>query len=222
MFTGLIETTGKVLAVTPPADSAGPTRITIAAGPLAARLRTGDSIAVSGVCLTALELTDGQFSADLARETVERTTLSHLKAGAVVNLELPTPAGSPLGGHVVQGHVDGVATLISLAALDPAYPENSDWRLRLKLPAALSRYVVPQGSITVEGISLTVADVTGDTVSIAIIPHTYKATALHTLPPGAPINIEVDVLGKYAEAQKAASGAPAWTVTEAYLLANGY
>ncbi len=222
MFTGLIETTGSVLTVTPPATATGPTRITIAAGPLAARLRTGDSIAVSGVCLTALDLQDGQFSADLARETVERTTLSHLRPGAIVNLELPTPAGSPLGGHVVQGHVDGVATLLALEALDPAHPETTDWRLRLQLPATLTRYVVPQGSITIEGISLTVADLTACVVSIAIIPHTYKATALHTLLPGSLINIEVDVLGKYAEARKSAANTAAWTVTEAYLLSNGY
>jgi riboflavin synthase len=222
MFTGLIETTGTVLAVTPPADAAGPTRITISAPTLASRLRLGDSVAVSGVCLTALDLTSTEFSADLARETVERTTLSRLAPGGAVNLELPTPAGSPLGGHVVQGHVDGVGSLLALEALDPAHPETSDWRLRLRLPEALQRYVVPQGSITVEGISLTVADVTGDVVSIAIIPHTYKATALHTLAPGAELNLEVDVLSKYAEAQSAARARSAWTVTEEYLLANGY
>jgi riboflavin synthase len=222
MFTGLIETTGTVVAVTPPKDAAGPTRIRIVAGELANRLRTGDSIAVSGVCLTALEICDGGFSADLARETVERTTLAALAAGRTVNLELPTPAGSPLGGHVVQGHVDGVGTLLALDALDAAHSETSDWRLRLRLPEALRRYVVAQGSITVEGISLTVADVSGDVVEIAIIPHTYAATALHTLAAGSAINLEVDVLGKYAEAQKKASNASGWTLTEAYLLANGY
>jgi riboflavin synthase len=222
MFTGLIETTGTVLAVTPPIDSAGPTRITIAAPLLAQRLRMGDSIAVSGVCLTALEITANEFSADLARETVERTTLSRLTPGGRVNLELPTPAGSPLGGHVVQGHVDGVGTLLSLEALDPAHPETSDWRLRLRLPLALRRYVVAQGSITVEGISLTVADLREDVVSIAIIPHTYKATALYALAPGAELNIEVDVLSKYAEARSVAEAKPDWTVTEEYLLVNGY
>ncbi len=220
MFTGLIETTGTVLAVRASADAAGPTRITVAARELAGRLRTGDSVAVSGVCLTALDIGAGEFSADLARETVERTTLSHLGAGTTVNLELPTPAGSPLGGHVVQGHVDGVGTLLALEPLDAAHPETSDWRLRLRLPAGLAKYVVPQGSITVEGISLTVADLSGDVVSIAIIPHTYKATALHTLAAGAGVNLEVDVLGKYAEAQAAQKSG--WTVTEEYLLANGY
>ncbi|ADW68062.1 riboflavin synthase [Granulicella tundricola] len=220
MFTGLIETTGTIENVTH--STSGPVRITVACPTLAARLETGDSIAVNGVCLTALDLSETHFSADLALETVERTTLSRLQPGTTVNLELPTPAGSPLGGHVVQGHVDGVATLLSLDPIDPTNEETSDWRLRLLLPATLARYVVPQGSITVEGISLTVADFTDDVVSIAIIPHTYKATALHTLAPSDPINIEVDVLGKYAEAQKENRPQPGWTVTEEYLLANGY
>jgi riboflavin synthase len=123
---------------------------------------------------------------------------------------------------VVQGHVDGVGTLLSLEALDPAHPETSDWRLRLRLPLALRRYVVAQGSITVEGISLTVADLREDVVSIAIIPHTYKATALYALAPGAELNIEVDVLSKYAEARSVAEAKPDWTVTEEYLLVNGY
>ncbi len=121
---------------------------------------------------------------------------------------------------MVQGHVDGVGTLLALEALDAAHPDTSDWRLRLRLPAGLAKYVVPQGSITVEGISLTVADLTGDVVSIAIIPHTYKSTALHTLTVGAGVNLEVDVLGKYAEAQAAQKAG--WTVSEEYLLANGY
>ena len=222
MFTGLIESTGNVIAVIPPADLSGPTRLTISAPTIAPKLRLGDSIAVSGVCLTALDLTATEFSADLARETVERTTLSRLTAGSSVNLELPTPAGSPLGGHVVQGHVDAVGHLLSLEALDPAHPDTSDWRLRLRLPAALKRYVVPQGSITVEGISLTVADLAEDIVSIAIIPHTYRATSLHTLAPGAELNLEVDVLSKYAEAQSVARARSAWELTEEYLLANGY
>ena len=227
MFTGLIAGTGTVVEITPPLTGTGSTRITVASSDLAPKLRTGDSVAVSGVCLTALNLTATHFSADLAQETVERTTLVHLQPGTVVNLELPTPAGSPLGGHVVQGHVDGVGTILSL---DPIHGTNddptTDWRLRLTVPPQLGRYIVPQGSITIEGISLTVADLTGDTVSIAIIPHTYAATALHTLRAGAKINIEVDVLAKYAERQsqsKAAQSTPAdWMLTEAYLLANGY
>jgi riboflavin synthase len=214
MFTGLIEATGMILAVTP---TAGATRITIAAPTLAPRLHTGDSIAVSGVCLTALDIAQGEFSADLAAETIARTTLTHLVPGSTVNLELPTPAGSPLGGHVVQGHVDGTATLVSLIPITPDAP-TTDWRLTLQLPPHLTQYVVPQGSITVEGISLTVASIVGHEVQIAIIPHTYLATSLHTCAPGTPLNIEVDVLSKYAERAK-----PTHTeLTEAYLLANGF
>jgi riboflavin synthase len=220
MFTGLIESTGTILALT---ESAGATRITVAAPTLTARLKTGDSIAVSGVCLTALHIEPNafppRFSADLAAETIARTTLAHLREGSVVNLELPTPAGSPLGGHVVQGHVDGTATLISLEAITPNAPET-DWRLRLTIPKNLTRYVVPQGSITVEGISLTVAAIHGQDVEIAIIPHTCAATSLHTLAPGSPLNIEVDVLGKYAERQMQTP--TKHMLTEQYLLANGY
>jgi riboflavin synthase len=212
MFTGLIQATGTVLSVT---TTAGATRITIATPDLAPRLAQGDSIAVSGVCLTALAITDSHFSADLAAETIARTTLSHLAPGRTVNLELPTPAGSPLGGHVVQGHIDGTATLVALDPITPDAP-TTDWRLTLQLPPELIRYVVPQGSITVEGISLTVAAIRGHEVQIAIIPHTYLATSLRTYPPGSPLNIEVDVLSKYAERAKPAP------LTEAYLLANGY
>jgi riboflavin synthase len=220
MFTGLIETTGTVLALT---HTAGATRITIAAPALAARLNTGDSIAVSGVCLTALDIEPNafppRFSADLAAETIARTTLAHLREGSIVNLELPTPAGSPLGGHVVQGHVDGTGTLVGLDAINPGTTET-DWRLRLTIPENLTRYVVPQGSITVEGISLTVAALRGQDVEIAIIPHTYAATSLNTLAPGSPLNIEVDVLGKYAERKM--QTASKFALTEQYLLANGY
>jgi riboflavin synthase len=221
MFTGLIETTGTVLCVTP---EAGVTRITIGApASLVSRLSTGDSVAVSGVCLTALDIEPNafppRFSADLAAETIARTTLSRLKSETVVNLELPTPAGSPLGGHVVQGHVDGTATLIALEAITPD-TETTDYRLRLAVPDALMRYVVEKGSITVEGISLTVAAVHGDRIEIAIIPHTYAATSLRTLSPGDEINIEVDVLGKYAERQ--GESPKDFALTEEYLIANGY
>ena len=217
MFTGLIEATGTILAVTP---TAGATRITIAAPTLTSRLNTGDSIAVSGVCLTALCIEPNafppRFSADLAAETIARTTLSYLQPGSTVNLELPTPAGSPLGGHVVQGHVDGTATLL---ALDPLNPQASttDWRLRLAIPNELTRYVVEKGSITIEGISLTVASIASNQVEVAIIPHTYAATSLHTLTPGALLNIEVDILSKYAQRQQ-----DKFVLTEQYLIANGY
>ncbi len=229
MFTGLVETTGTVLSVTP---NEGSTRITVAAtSSLVRRLRLGDSVAVSGVCLTAVDLqADGlnpdqppNFSADLAQETLARTTLGHLAPNFTVNLELPTPAGSPLGGHVVQGHVDGTATLVGVTALDPSHPDTTDWRLRLELPESLIRYVVPQGSITIEGISLTVASMAGRTVEIAIIPHTWASTSLRTLPPGSSLNIEVDVLSKYAKQQRETDKrSEAKWLTAAYLIANGY
>jgi riboflavin synthase len=217
MFTGLIETTGTILAITP---TAGATRITVAAPTLASRLRSGDSISVSGVCLTALAIEPRafppRFSADLAAETVARTTLSHLQPNSVVNLELPTPAGSPLGGHVVQGHVDGTGTLLALDPIHPGSPAT-DWRLRIAIPETLLAYVVEKGSITIEGISLTVAALQGNEVEVAIIPHTYAATSLHTLAVGAPLNIEVDVLAKYAGRRQ-----KHFTLTGEYLLANGY
>jgi riboflavin synthase len=219
MFTGLIEATGTILSITP---TAGATRITLAAPTLTSRLNTGDSIAVSGVCLTALCIEPNafppRFSADLAAETIARTTLSHLQPGAMVNLELPTPAGSPLGGHVVQGHVDGTATLLALDPINPeAPPTSTDWRLRLAIPNELTRYVVEKGSITIEGISLTVAAIVSNQVEVAIIPHTYAATSLHTLTSGAPLNIEVDILSKYAQRQQ-----DKFSLTEQYLIANGY
>lgn len=221
MFTGLIETTGTVLGVTP---EAGITRITIGApASLVSRLLTGDSVAVSGVCLTALDIEPNafppRFSAELAAETISRTTLSRLKPDTVVNLELPTPAGSPLGGHVVQGHVDSTATLVSLEPVTPD-SENTDYRLRFTIPESLTRYVVEKGSITVEGISLTVAAVRGNEIEIAVIPHTYAATNLRTLSPGDALNIEVDVLGKYAERWSEKPGQ--FVLTEQYLIANGY
>jgi riboflavin synthase len=221
MFTGLIETTGTVLCITP---QAGITRITISApNAFVRRLSTGDSVAVSGVCLTALDIEPHafppRFSADLAAETIARTTLSRLRPDTTVNLELPTPAGSPLGGHVVQGHVDSTATLVALDAITPD-TETTDYRLRLTIPDSLTRYVVEKGSITIEGISLTVAAIHGNQVEIAILPHTYAATSLRTLALGDPLNIEVDVLGKYAEAR--AEKPAAFTLTEQYLLANGY
>ena len=223
MFTGLIETTGTLLAVTP---TAGAMRITIAAPcPLLTRLNTGDSISVSGVCLTALNIEPNafppRFSADLAAETIARTTLSLLHPESIVNLELPTPAGSPLGGHVVQGHVDGTGTLLALEPITPESPTATDWLLRLTIPDALTRYVVEKGSITIEGISLTVASIIGNEVTVAIIPHTYASTSLHSLPPGSSLNIEADVLSKYAERQNSSTGIK-FTLTEEYLIANGY
>ena len=223
MFTGLIETTGTVLSVE---QREGSRRIAIAAPTgEGIALRTGDSIAVSGVCLTALDIEPNRFHADLAAETVARTSLSLLAAGTTVNLELPTPAGAPLGGHVVQGHVDGTGTLLSLDPVDAhAEPEIADWWLRVAVPENISRYMVEKGSIAIEGISLTIArwepgTPEGDVVSVAIIPHTYARTNLHRLMVGQPVNIEADVLIKFLEQQ---SAGPRFELTLGYLIANGY
>jgi len=215
MFTGIIEQTGEVRSFQ---QRAGAARLVVGAPGIAERLHKGDSVAVSGVCLTALEMGQDWFAADLAAETLARTTLGRLAAGSVVNLELPTPAGAPLGGHVVQGHVDGVGTLVALDPVTAA--EDSDWVLRIRVPGPLMRYVVEKGSVAVEGISLTVAAVEADEIRIAILPHTYKATNLHTLKAGMEVNLEADVLSKYAESRARSQGRDWLTVN--YLLANGY
>jgi riboflavin synthase len=207
MFTGLIQETGKIVSLRRLAARTGGaalTRITVSADAIPSTLKKGDSVAVSGVCLTAVDMQGDRFSADLAAETLQRTSLGGLQPGSLVNLELPARAQDRLGGHMVQGHVDGVGKLISLRKVG----QGEDRRLVLEIPEELGRYVVPQGSITVEGISLTVANIEGNRVEIAIIPHTYQATNLHALQPGHSMNIEVDVLAKYAEkmTQKKSTG----------------
>jgi riboflavin synthase len=213
MFTGLIQQTGTIASIN---SSGGTARIHISAPGLASQLREGDSVAVSGVCLTAIAPKKDSFEADLAGETVERTSLSRLKPGRIVNLELPLQAGTPLGGHIVQGHVDGRGTLISL---NPTSPGSEDRWLLIDIPHELARYVVEKGSITVEGISLTVARIEGSRVTIAIIPHTYRATNLHALSAGDPLNIEVDVLARYAEKQREEQR-HRWTVEQ--LVSRGF
>jgi riboflavin synthase len=226
MFTGIIEQTGTILSLS---HGSGTRRIAIRAPGIASRLHMGDSCAVSGVCLTALDIdADAEiFHADLAEETVARTSLSTLAPGSLVNLELPTAAGSPLGGHVVQGHVDGTGRLLSLDAVDPlADPALTDWWLRVETPANVNRFMIEKGSIAIEGISLTIASVAdevhGRIVSIAILPHTYWRTNLHSLRPGQPVNIEADVLLKFAEEQQRERHQGQFELTEAYLVANGY
>jgi len=221
MFTGLIEQTGSVLGIE---DRTGARRITIAAPGLAARLHEGDSIAVSGVCLTALDITADRFHADLAQETIDRTSLLRLRPGSLVNLELPTPAGTPLGGHIVQGHVDATGEILSLTPLSPqAHIHDTDWTLRISVPETVGRYVVEKGSIAVEGMSLTVArwDPAASTVTIAIIPHTWARTNLHSLHPGDPVNLEADILMKLAY-EKSRLPAAESTLTVALLLEHGY
>lgn len=224
MFTGIIEQTGTLVSLT---DRGGVRRITVEAPGIASRLREGDSLGVSGVCLTALDLDPVYFHADLAQETLDRTSLGSLAPGARVNLELPTAAGSPLGGHIVQGHVDGTGIL---TALDPVIPESSpkfhrettDWTLKVRVPENLRQWMVPKGSVAIEGISLTIAAVEDDEISIAILPLTYWRTNLHTLAVGATVNIEADVLVKLAAMQMQSAKKPEFELTEAWLVANGY
>jgi riboflavin synthase len=224
MFTGIIEQTGTLVSLK---DTGGVRRLTLEAPGIADRLREGDSLAVSGVCLTALEPEAKYFHADLAQETLDRTSLGALKPGAKVNLELPTAAGSPLGGHVVQGHVDGCGMM---TALDPVVPrgnaefddQTTDWTLKVRVPESTRQWMVPKGSVAIEGISLTIAGIEGDEISIAILPLTYWRTNLHTLRVGAPVNVEADVLMKLAYQEMKSANKPDFELTEAWLVANGY
>lgn len=224
MFTGIIEQTGTLVSLV---DRGGVRRITVEAPGLANRLREGDSLGVSGVCLTALDVDPTFFHADLAQETLDRTSLGSLKPGSRVNLELPTAAGSPLGGHIVQGHVDGTGIL---TALDPVIPasspdfnrETTDWTLRVRVPASLRHWMVPKGSVAIEGISLTIAAVHDEEISIAILPLTYWRTNLHALAIGTPVNLEADVLVKLAWQQMQSAKKSDFEITEDWLVANGY
>ncbi len=216
MFTGIIEATGTIAGIEP---RKGTTRIAISTPAFASRLRTGDSIAVSGTCLTALEIEPPIVHADLAAETLARTSLGLLKPGSVVNLELPTAAGTPLGGHIVQGHVDGCGELVSFDPVDAsADPELTDWWLRVRVPENTRSFMVEKGSIAIEGISLTIATWDGEIVGAAILPHTRNVTNLRVLQPGDPVNVEADVMIKLALQGKQ----PSFDVTLEYLLANGY
>ena len=185
MFTGLVQTTGTVAAL----DSG---RLTVdAAHPL--DLSEGGSVAVSGVCLTAASVGECGFEADVVDETLRRTSLGALRAGDAVNVELALRAGEPLGGHMVQGHVDGVGAVEAVAE------ETVGRSLRIAAEPDLLRYVVEKGSITVDGVSLTVAAVGEDSFSVALIPETLQRTTLGAAARGTPVNLEVDVLAKYVE-----------------------
>jgi riboflavin synthase len=224
MFTGIIEQTGTLISLR---DTGGARRLTVEAPGIAGQLRVGDSLAVSGVCLTALDVNPMYFHADLAQETLDRTSLGSLASGAKVNLELPTAAGSPLGGHIVQGHVDGTGMIV---AFDPVVPasspnfnrETTDWTLQVRVPEETRSWMVHKGSVAIEGISLTIAGFDGETISIAILPLTYWRTNLHTLAPGAPVNVEADVLVKLAAARMQTQKKPEFDLTEAWLVANGF
>jgi riboflavin synthase len=192
MFTGIIEEVGQVTSIV---DKGGTRRLTISADKSAKQLKRGDSIAVSGVCLTAVETSRESFSADLAQETWNRTSFSRIKRGARMNLELPMRADGRFDGHIVQGHVDGTGTFVSLDRIR----QSNDYWLRIEIPPELAHYVIFKGSLSIEGISLTIAKIEGLQVTTAIIPHTLEMTNLKSFKPGDPMNLEVDVIAKYVE-----------------------
>ncbi len=192
MFTGIVEEVGRVTRIEQRGENR---RITITAENATKELGTGHSVAVSGVCLTALDIKPGSFCADLAPETWIRTSFSRIHEGALVNLELPMKADGRFGGHIVQGHVDGVGKLIEFERI----ADSENWWLHIELPEEIERYTVYKGSISIEGISLTVAKLEKNRCTIAIIPHTVEMTNLHTLKPGDPVNLEADLIAKYVE-----------------------
>jgi riboflavin synthase len=192
MFTGIIEEVGRVTQIQQQGENR---RITITATNSPKELKPGDSVAVSGVCLTALDIKSDSFCADLAPETWVRTSFSRMHEGALVNLELPMKADGRFGGHIVQGHVDGVGKLMGLDRI--ANSEN--WWLHIEMPEEIEKYTVYKGSISIEGISLTVAKLEGKTCTIAIIPHTVEMTNLNSLKAADPLNIEADLIAKYVE-----------------------
>jgi riboflavin synthase len=186
MFTGIVRERGRVVG-------RNGSDLLVEAPETAAGTHTGDSIALDGVCLTATDVSDGRIAFHAVAETLRRSTLATLEPGAEVNVEPALRAGEPLGGHYVQGHVDGVGRVTAVT------PEGDGVLLRLAVPPELLRYCVEKGSIAVQGVSLTIAALSGDGVEIALVPHTLAATTLAALRPGVEVNLEVDVLAKYVE-----------------------
>lgn len=191
MFTGIVEELGSVAALEPRPAGA---RLRLRCDTVVTDAKDGSSIAVNGVCLTALDVQKDSFAADLAPETLSRTNLGALREGSLVNLERPLLATGRLSGHVVQGHVDGTGEFLGLENIG-----EGNWWLRIRVPKELDRYVVYKGSLAIDGISLTVAAVDNGVVSVTIIPHTYEMTTLRGYKPGDRVNLECDVLAKYVE-----------------------
>ncbi|MET4924974.1 riboflavin synthase [Streptomyces sp. PSRA5] len=190
MFTGIVEELGEVTAVENLGDSS---RFRLRGPAVTEGAKHGDSIAVNGVCLTVVDLADGEFTADVMAETLGRSSLGALVPGSRVNLERPMAVGGRLGGHIVQGHVDGTGTVVDRET-------SEHWEIvKVSLPADLTRYVVEKGSITVDGVSLTVVDAGADYFTISLIPTTLALTTLGIKEPGDPVNLEVDVIAKYVE-----------------------
>jgi riboflavin synthase len=190
MFTGIIEELGKIQSLEKRGDGA---KICISAKIVAKETNEGDSIAVNGVCLTALEITENSFSADVSQETLDRSTLGSLQVGSSVNLERAVTPSTRLGGHIVQGHVDSRGKFLGAA-------QNGEfWTVRVSYPKSIGQYLVYKGSISIEGISLTIANLTDDYFEIAVIPKTWQLTNLSTLKNGDAVNLEADVIAKYVE-----------------------
>ena len=198
MFTGIIEELGRVRRIEKNGENA---RIVIEARTVIEDTKHGDSIAVNGVCLTALDIKEDSFAADVSRETLDRTTLGRLKSGAPVNLERAVTPATRLGGHIVQGHVD------ARGKFESAIDHGGSWTVRITYPVEIARYLVFKGSVAVEGISLTIANLAEDYFEIAIIPKTWEATNFSQLRPGDDVNLEVDVIAKYVERILGVSGA---------------
>jgi riboflavin synthase len=196
MFTGIVKELGRVEAVDASEDGA---RLRITAE-IASELAEGDSVAVNGACLTATSVADGAFEADVMHQTLSLTTLGELEANSAVNLELPLRASDRLGGHVVQGHVDGTATVTDISE------DGFAKRLRIELPDELLPYVVERGSIAIEGVSLTIADLTDSGLEVSLIPETLERTTLGSLEPGEAVNVECDVLARYVRRQLTGEG----------------
>ena len=190
MFTGIVEELGEIVGVTDLPDAA---RLTVSGPLVTSDAKHGDSIAVNGVCLTVVEVADGAFTADVMRETLVRSSLAKVATGDRVNLERAAAVGQRLGGHIVQGHVDGTGTVLAREATE-------HWEIvHIGLPPSLARYVVEKGSITVDGVSLTVVTVTDDEFTVSLIPTTLELTTLGGRGNGDAVNLEVDVLAKYVE-----------------------
>ncbi len=191
MFTGIIQAIGQIRRLEP---RGGDVRLSVATGKLALEgVALGDSIAVNGVCLTAVSLNGAEFSADVSRETLALTTLGGLKAGSPVNLEKALTLATPLGGHLVSGHVDGVGDLLE------RHDDGRSWRLRIQAPADLAKYIAHKGSICVDGTSLTVNAVDGRVFELNIVPHTLVETIIGGYGPGTRVNLEVDLIARYLE-----------------------
>jgi riboflavin synthase len=186
VFTGIIEEVGRIAA-------AG-SRMRIECRLVLADIKEGASIAVNGVCLTAVDIDPNGFWCDLSPETLARTNLGALREGSLVNLERPAAVGDRLSGHIVQGHVDATAEFLALAAL-----ADGNWWLTVRIPLELDRYLILKGSVTLDGVSLTIASLDHDVIGVAIIPHTYENTVVREYRPGSAVNVEVDVVGKYVE-----------------------